>query len=281
MSLDTHEQNVLVETSNINILANRASTPLIVDLIENNDDSNDRLTDIQTEPSDTNDNTNDAIVDNDLVSKVYQSMSKVIETLTNDSHVLNVQLQQIKAEISTSCCTYDQKLTDHLLLLTNIQHDIDNIKLKKDSLVDIQKQLLDTRTTMLQMFGNNIHDLKREINDVKKIKEELRQQARTVIVEEMKEYMNKMPTLEAKFDELAKDLRANLAQHIRKSTIQRVGAISADTSTLMDLIRQQIKETGATSDVDLLRKQQLEFMNKIEQAMVEMKAKLEALKPSD
>ena len=221
---------------------------------------------------DFSDDDNESIKEHNghLLDTVFQSMSNVISALTLDMQTLNSKLERLQINVMAVCGSYEEKFTD-------LKKDHDNIKLHKNNLTDVHRQLLDTRSSILQMLGTNIADLKREVMDVRKIKDELRQQIKLVIVEEMNDYMSKMPTLENKFTSLEKDLRANQAQYLRKSMVQKVNSISTDTSSLIEIIKQQIKETSTTGDIESLRAQQLEFMNKVERTIVEMKSKLDML----
>ena len=221
---------------------------------------------------DFSDDDNESIKEHNghLLDTVFQSMSNVISALTLDMQTLNSKLERLQINVMAVCGSYEEKFTD-------LKKDHDNIKLHKNNLTDVHRQLLDTRSSILQMLGTNIADLKREVMDVRKIKDELRQQVKLVIVEEMNDYMSKMPTLENKFTSLEKDLRANQAQYLRKSMVQKVNSISTDTSSLIEIIKQQIKETSTTGDIESLRAQQLEFMNKVERTIVEMKSKLDML----
>ena len=125
--------------------------------------------------------------------------------------------------------------------------------------------------------------IRKEIIDVKKIKEDVRLHVKNIMTEEVKEYMNTLPSLEKRFEELAKEQRSVLSQHIRKSTIQKVGNLQIETDSLINMIKQQISDTDKTTntdktaDIELLKKQQIDFMTKIEQLVIEMKSKLDKL----
>lgn len=136
---------------------------------------------------------------------------------------------------------------------------------------------------LMQVINSNMQTIRKEIIDVKKIKEDVRLHVKNIMTEEVKEYMNTLPSLEKRFEELAKEQRSVLSQHIRKSTIQKVGNLQIETDSLINMIKQQISDTDKTTntdktaDIELLKKQQIDFMTKIEQLVIEMKSKLDKL----
>jgi len=99
----------------------------------------------------------------DVISGIYQSMSNIIEALNNDNAILNQQVDKL-----------------HSLLVSTasiIQEDLADVKKKADTVVDLQKQIMDTRAILLQTLDVNIKNLKKELsteNIRKLIREELK-----------------------------------------------------------------------------------------------------------
>lgn len=262
---------------------------------------------------DTDDSSDDDQQEN-VIDTIYKSMSKIIEALNADNLILNQQVQKIRSELEFVCNTVadmkvenqdlintytseinrisdqlqalsdtknNSSIQDEFLklqaLVSKLHQDMELLKSENDRIADLQKQILDMRTMLLQMISTNITNLRKEFSESKKIKEELRTQIKVVITEEMKEYMNKIPSFETKFDELAKQQQIRLSENIRKSTMQRVNSLQTDTVVILEAVKQQIKETDKTSDIEQLKKQQLEFMGRVENILLQMKNKIDSL----
>ena len=246
-------------------------------------------------------NTPENVIDN-----IYKSMSKIIEALNTDNVIINQQIKKIRADLEFVCnavagikmenqdlvVTYtseinniveqiqalaerrnDQAIIDDITtlrsLLTKMNTEIDTMKAG-----NLQKQILDTRTMLVQMMSTNIAAVKRDITDMKKIKEDIRPHIKAIIAEELRDYMSKMPSLDQKFEELAKEQRAYLSQHIRKSTVQRV---SNDAGNLLELVKQQTAGLCSAADLETLRVQQQEFITRVEKAIGDLYANLNKL----
>jgi hypothetical protein len=259
---------------------------------------------------------------NNVIDNIYKSMSKIIEALTTDNLILSQQIKKIRTELEFVCNTVAtmkidnqdlisaytneinsimeqmQKLTERnndndiiielsntQLLIKKISQEMELMKNKNDSIGDLQKQILDTRTMLIQLINTNMQNIKKEIIDVKKIKDDVRTyfkddvrtHVKNIVVEEVKEYVRGMPTIDKKFEILEKEQRALLSQHIRKSTIQRVGSLQLDTSNLISMIKTQVSEINDKSDIEQIKKQQAEFMARIEQLVGNMKDKIDKL----
>jgi hypothetical protein len=271
---------------------------------------------ITDDTNDTSSDDNDVKSPSNVIDNIYKSMSKIIEALTSDNLILNQQVKKIRTELEFVCntvanlkvenqdliTTYTQemgsiisqvqKLTerkeDNIVVneLSNIKESIkklckelDMLKLKNEMSSDLQKQILDTRSMLMQILNSNMQAIRKEITDVKKIKDDVRQHVKTIVSEEVKEFMTNMPAIDKKFEELAKEQRTILSQHIRKSTVQRVGSLQVETSSLIDMIKQQIQNNNGADavNVEQLKTQQQEFMTKIEQIVVQMKEKIDKL----
>lgn len=99
----------------------------------------------------------------DVISGIYQSMSNIIEALNADNAILNQQVDKL-----------------HSLLISTasaIQEDLADVKKKADAVVDLQKQVMDTRNILLQTLDINMKNIKKELsteNIRKLIREELK-----------------------------------------------------------------------------------------------------------
>ncbi len=264
--------------------------------------------------SDSSSTINDDDQQENVIDTIYKSMSKIIEALNTDNLILNQQVQKIRSELEFVCSTVanmkienqdlintytseinhisdqlqalsdnknNSSIHDEFLklqaLVSKLHHDMEMLKSENDRIAELQKQMLDMRTMLLQMITSNITNLRKEFSESKKLKDDLRAQIKLIIAEEMKEYMSKIPSIEQRFEELAREQRLSLAQNIRKSTMQRVNSLQSDTITILDAVKQQIKETDKTSDIEQLKKQQIEFMNRVESILTQMKEKIEII----
>lgn len=282
-----------------------------MDDINKNDDKD--LTNSQAVISDS-DSTDDEQPRENVIDTIYKSMSKIIEALNTDNLILNQQVQKIRNELEFVCNTVanmkvenqdlintytseinhisdqlqalsehraDSSIHDEFLklqtLVSRLHHDMEALKSENDRIADLQKQMLDMRTMLLQMITSNINNLRKEFSDSRKVKDDVRSTIKLIIAEEMKDYMSKIPSLEQRFEELAREQRLSLAQNIRKSTVQRVNSLQTDTVSILDAVRQQIKDTDKSSDIEFLKKQQLEFMTRVETLLTAMKTKIEGL----
>ena len=182
-------------------------------------------------------------------------MSKIIESLNTDNLIINKQLYKLKEDLASGKSNVDKSIND------------------------LQKNLLDTRSMLMQMINTNIQSIRKDINDTR-MKSNANTSAiypvdliKNLIKDSISEHTS---ALEKKFDDLAKEQRAYLSQHIRKSTIQRVNSLQLDTNVILELIKQQGQETekATANDVEQLKKQQAEFMSNIEQMVLSIKDKM-------
>jgi hypothetical protein len=130
---------------------------------------------------------------------------------------------------------------------------------------------------MLQTISKNMQNIKQDLMNVRKIKNDIRPVVKSIISEEMKSYMENMPSIEKKFDDLAKRQQVYLSNYVRKSTVQRANSLHTESSQLIATIQQQIALVDKTHDIDQLRRQYLEFMTNTEFSIKSMNEKINRL----
>jgi hypothetical protein len=99
----------------------------------------------------------------DVINGIYQSMSGIIEALNADNAILNQQVDKLYSLLISNAST--------------IREDLADVKKKTEIIVDLQKQIMDTRNILLQTLDINIKNLKKELsteNIRKLIREELK-----------------------------------------------------------------------------------------------------------
>ncbi len=183
----------------------------------------------------------------DVISGIYKSMSQIIEALNTDNLILNQQVNKIRSDLGFVCTTLTSLKTDTQdvsIACTNRNNDLLELKKKIATLSDVQKQVLDTRNMLIQTLDSNIRIIKKELNELKNTRESFRPLIKSIIEEEVKLYLSKLPSIETRFESLEREQRTLLASHIRKSITQ---------SNSQDI-----------TDIQKLKEQQKEFMEKIE-----------------
>lgn len=179
------------------------------------------------------------------VSAIKSENQEIVTAYTSEFGCLMESVKKLNCEVndleekhthantSELTATLTTKLNDTLLpdlqnkLIRDLQATVQSaIQVGLQSTIqkctELQKQILDTRTMLVQMITTHINSIKKELNEVRKIKEDIRPYIKSIIAEEMKDYVSKLPSLEQKFEELSREHRANLAQHIRKSQINNI-----------------------------------------------------------
>jgi len=217
--------------------------------------------------NDTTSNSGDA--PSDVIDVIYRSMSKIIEALTTDNLLLNQQLKKVQSDLEFVCNTVAERKSENSNmiinndLITQLNNDIVTLKNKN---TDLQRQILDTRTLLLRTVNDNIKNIKKDIISIK-----------ITIADEVKKYMSNMPSLESKFEDLAREYRSKLSQHIRKSTVQRVNSLQNESSQFISAIQEQMSAINNTADIEQLKTEQREFISKMEKMFIQMKEKIDKL----
>lgn len=98
---------------------------------------------------------------NDVINSIYKSMSNIIDALNTDNVILNQQVKKIHDELSFVCDT---------IAPLKLEMDAISELIKKQSLtiVDVQKQLNNTRNVLMQTLDIHMKNIKKELSDIKK-----------------------------------------------------------------------------------------------------------------
>lgn len=208
----------------------------------------------------------------DVIQSIYKSMSQIIEALNTDNLMLNQQVNKIRGDLEFVCNTLATlKLdTQGISSTCNVRGD-DLVELKKKiaAIGDLQKHVVETRNMLIQTLDANIKTIKKELIELRSNRDNIRPYIKTIVEEEVKEYLSGLPTLEKRFETLEREQRTILANHIRKSTVQsRIDGIS-------QLIRDEL-DKNPIADVNQLRDEQRIFIEKIEAYVAQIKARLES-----
>ncbi len=208
----------------------------------------------------------------DVIASIYKSMSQIIEVLNTDNLLLNRQVDKIRGELEFVCNTLATlKMDTHEISTTCTVRSEDLLELKKklSAIGDLQKHVVETRNMLIQTLDVNIKSIKKELGELRNTKDNIRPYIKTIVEEEVKQYISMMPTLERRFEALEREQRTLLANHIRKSTIQaRSSALQADA----DNISQLIKEERLSANTDIRA-----FMEKIEEDINRLKLRMAEL----
>lgn len=204
-----------------------------------------------------------------IIENVYNSMAKIIEVLNADNVIINKQINQIKVELNSvlaavasmksenqdivnaytaeinSILENIQKITNNENteeikkefnnlneLINKLNSEMDNIKKKQLDLPNVQKQILDTRTLLLQTINTNMKNIRKEIPDANNIKNIIR----PVVVECVNE------AVERKLADFTKEQRLMMSQYMRKNR----------------------PSTNNMDDYEIMKREQTEFIQKIE-----------------
>lgn len=124
--------------------------------------------------------------DNNIIGNIYKSMSNIIESLNVNNLLLTHQVNKIKQDLNNITTTmHEIKLNNQEMIntytseISSIMEQLENITEKENKLnnevvkikkrnyttLDLQKQILDTRTLLLQAMNNNIKKIKSELNE--------------------------------------------------------------------------------------------------------------------
>jgi hypothetical protein len=242
-------------------------------------------------------------------------MSKIVEALNTDNLILNQQVQHIRTDLEFVCSSFANlhvevqnrgdlyskdlevlagrvsEISNKLLL--NVTNDEIPEQLPFDSKIlteinkkiintqtitsDIQKQIVDTRSLLLRTINTNIASVKKDLDEVRNIKDNLRPYIKSIVTEEVKAYMADMPVIDRKFNDFVREQRASLSQHIRKSTVQRVSGLKDETGFLISTIREEIAKTDKSRDIEKIKKKQITFIKNVEDIILGMQKQIEDL----
>lgn len=206
--------------------------------------------------------------DQPIIDNIYKSMSQIVSSLNSDNLLLNIQAKKIHDEMEFILKTISElkvenvrrSSTDNNLItvVNDLKSKVENPSIVKFD--DLQKQIIDTRSLLLQTITTNISSIKHELESRKT--NDIRPQVKAVVADEVKIYMSNMPTLDKKFNEFAREQRASLSQHIRKSTVRRMSRMKTESSSLLMAVRDQIASTDKSKELAKLRKKHDEFVLK-------------------
>ena len=198
--------------------------------------------------SDVQDIGNDEMA-NGIIDNIYKSMSKIIEAINKDNSIINQQVKRIREELEIVCKTVAE-LKDTNIEIINIhtaelssimeqieeisnnkkngtvETELENIKLSVDELnkemenirnknnndLEIHRQILETRTSILNIMDTNTKNIKKEIDEIKDIKKNLNTYIKSIAYEE---YTNNVNEIKKEFEELKKEHRIFISQLIR------------------------------------------------------------------
>jgi len=97
----------------------------------------------------------------------------------------------------------------------------------QNTINELEKKMLNTRTLLLHIINDNINSIKDELVEARNIKKNMKQQIKNIITIEIQEQ------IDDKFNKLVKNQRASLSQYIRKSMLS-----NTDQSRLANLEKQ-------------------------------------------
>lgn len=211
----------------------------------------------------------------DVISSIYKSMSQIIEALNTDNLILNQQVNKIRGELEFVCNTLATLKMDTQEISTVCFVRSEDLKKKITALGDLQKHVIETRNMLIQTLDTNIKSVKKELSELKNNKDNIRPFIKSIVEEEIKQYLASMPVLEKRFEALEREQRTMLANHIRKSVVQsRNTALQAETDNLASIVREEIGKHQNIQDLQQLKEQQRIFMEKVEIYLAQFKEKL-------
>lgn len=219
----------------------------------------------------------------DVIASIYVSMSQIIDALNTDNLLLNKQVNKIRGELEFVCNTLAtlKMDTQEISSVCGIRSsDLHELKKKIAAIGDLQKHVVETRNMLIQTLDTNIKSIKKELGELRNTKDNIRPYIKSLVEEEIKQYMSVMPSLEKRLDAFEREQRSVLANHIRKSTIQtRNTALQAETDGIAQMIKDNLNKTQDTTiaDISQLKEEQRIFMEKIEGYLLQLKNKIGVL----
>lgn len=125
-----------------------------------------------------------------IIGTMYGMMAGLIEQLTNANMRMEIEVKEMRIEV--------EKLKS------------EKMQIEKSN-EQMQKKMLDLRATVITAMT-------REIESIRKDMEYIRQDTQKRAIDEVKAYIENLPTVETKFQEMMKEHRSALARSIRKTT---------------------------------------------------------------
>ena len=162
----------------------------------------------------------------DAIEKIYKSMSSVIQALTKENNDINDEIKKIHAELSYIKTDSESAITAANIELGNLHQTVEAIK-EAICQNNLLKQILDTRTQLLQAIQTNTSALRKEISDVKQLKDDIYFSARDTFTQHTAE-------LNARIDQLLKEQRLAAAQYARIDYMRKITELS-DRITALEL----------------------------------------------
>ena len=178
---------------------------------------------------------------NIIIDDIYKSMSKIIESINRDNSIINIQVKRIKEELDIVCKTISEIkdtnieiINAHTAELSSIMEQIEeisdnkniniikteldkikisvdelnkemnNMRMKDNNDISIHKQLLETRTSVLNIMELNTKKIKEEIIDIRNIRNA-----------SAEEYKKTISEIKKEFEELKKEHRIFISQLVR------------------------------------------------------------------
>lgn len=138
----------------------------------------------------------------DVISSIYQSMSKIIEALNTDNLLLNQQINKIRKELEFVCKTLSHLKSNTEEMTNTYINEVDiinshiktirfnelaELRKKIDGISSMQKHIVDTRNMLMQMLDTNMKIIKKEVSELRNNKHIIR----SIVEEEIKEYFSK------------------------------------------------------------------------------------------
>jgi len=186
-----------------------------------------------------------------IIGNIYNSMSKIIEAINKDNLIINQQVKRIKEELEIVCKTVSELkdanveiITTHTAELSSIMEQIEymsnneggntikiemekiklsvkqlndemeSLKNKNNNGLELHRQILDIRTNLLHIMDSNTKNIKKEISEIKDVKNNIRNYINNIAFED---YQNNVAELKKEFEELKKEHRFYISNLIRKS----------------------------------------------------------------
>ena len=153
----------------------------------------------------------------DAIEKIYKSMSLVVQAITKENQTINEEIKKIHAELSYIKTDTESSVTTVNIELGNLHQTVVQLRENVESMSlaicqnSLLKQILDTRTQLLQSIQANTATLRKEILDVKRLKDDIYFSAKETFTQHTE-------ALNERFEQLLKEQRLATAQYARKSS---------------------------------------------------------------
>lgn len=267
-----------------------ATDSILSDAIHINERNGSNATFINMKAFDDNSSSESDEPPKDIIDEVYTSMHSLMKVLTTDNLMRDSQIQVIKNEIDNLCETYSKTKMELYQMISNntaditsaleainnndntldvtsitqrldrLERELSSIHARKNSTIDnndLRKQIMNNRTMLLKTLQANIKSIRQELNltrlqvpDISTVLEKTVKDINTVVEKAVSEEMDKLPSMEEKFDKLAQEQRSTLSRHIRKSTMQNSMSMSGGLPEILGEIN-KMKQHIAVLEKDL------------------------------